>query len=295
MLELAERRWGASFFAEARARIAEGVRIVDPWLASGIRAALRGATPPAARQGDDGQLARVVTKIRKLRELAADQLGRPEGIAATAMANDLVVQYGLGSYAVRIDAGIHERMVDRWVPVAEGAVWRRSLAHAVGKACDVFVLSVVHHSRMHFFGRYADVVQAEYLFQISEARIARECERHLDAWRARRAELRPGDTVRERVSFCDSAVRAFELKLQQIVNEESGAPARRSAAPASPALEAAEEFARVEHEKRGTGWRSGGTRRTRENAAGTELGRSMELVRGMAPGGSAPKALPGRR
>lgn len=288
MLSLAEAQWGEAFFREARARLSQRSQVLDYWLATGIRAALLGAAPPAVRSGDDGQLARVVTKIRKLRELAANQLGRPEAVSATAVANDLVTTYELGDYAVRVDAGIQDQMVDRWVPVREGAVWRRELAHAVAKASGVFSLSVVQKSRMHFFGRYADVVQAEYLFQISAARIERECERHLKTWRIRHPNRQAGDARRERTSFCDSAVREFSRKLDQIVAEESGASEHDAA------LDTAEEFARVEHEKRGTGWRSGGTRRTHDNAAGRELGRSLEVVRGLSSSGEAPRRLASR-
>lgn len=297
MITLAEGYWGSQWFAEARNRLSASYHVVDYWVATGIRAALRDGAPPVARTGDDGQMARVVTKIRKLRDLAADQLGLPEAISATATANDLVTVYELGSYRVRLDARIQEQMVDRWVPIKEGAVWRRELAHGVAKASDVFALALVQKSRMHFFGRYADVMQAEYLFEISEARIDRECERHLDVWRVSREEVRAGDLVRERVSFCDSAVRAFCTKLGHIVIEEGAAVGRGRGGTGvkTEALDAAEDFARVEHDKRGMGWRSGGGRTTRDNAAGREVGRSLEVVRGLTTTGGAPKALPGKR
>lgn len=292
MVGIAEKAWTPGAFAEARRRRGERSRAIDYWVATSIRAALRGDAPPVARTGDDGQMARVVTKIRKLRELAANQLGLPEGINATAAANDLVTLYDLGDYQVRIDAGIHDQMVDRFVPIREGAVWRRDLAHGVARASEVFALSIVQKSRMHFFGRYADVVQAEYLFQISEARIDRECDRHLAEWKKTRGPVTAGDVKRERTSFCDSAVRAFCLKLQSIAAEADRAP---RAGSASPALARAEAFAQHEHEKRGSGWRSGGTRTTRDNAAGREVGRSLEVVRGVGSGAGGTKALPGRK
>lgn len=292
MLELACRSWGSPWFAEASQRIAERHAVLDSWLAAGIRSALRGGAPPMARSGDDGSMARVVTKVRKLRGLAADQLGRPEGITANAMANELVTLYGLGAYGVRLDAGIQRQMVDRWVPLKEGSVWRRVLAHAIAKAADVFALALPRTSRMHFFGRYSDVVEAEYLFSISEARIDRECERHLEVWKAGRVYLRAGDVVRERVSFCDSAVLAFDRKLEQILAEEG--PPSAALGAGQKAVEAAEAFARVEHEKRGGGWKAGGRRTTRDNAAGLKVGEALELVRGLTSSAPAQKALPGR-
>lgn len=295
MVRLGETFWGERWFVEARARISEGLPTLDYWMATSIRAALRESAPPAARTGDDGQMARIVTKIRKLRELAADQLGRPEAITATATANDLVTTYGLGAYAVRIDARIQEQMVDRWLVIEDTFVWKRALAHEIASANDVFSLTVVKKSGLHLFGRYADVVQAEYLFSISAARIERECERHLAEWKRTRVRAVAGETIRERTSFCDSAVNEFAKKLRQIAIDETVAVGgRRNTRVASRGLEAAEEFALSEHEKRGIGWGSGGRRVTRDNAAGAAVGRSMEVVRGMASGGGAQRQLKGR-
>jgi|GEM_PF-1301934 len=290
MISLAERRFGERWFVEARRLAAERHHLVDSWIASGIRAALRGAPVPVARTGDDGQMARVLTKIRKLRELGADQLGRPEGISATAMANDLIVAYGLGGYSVRIDAGIEAQMIDRWVPLQDGAVWRRTLAHGIAKASDVFALALPKLARMHFFGTYAAVVGAEYLFSVTEAQIGRECERHLGRWKEARRAARGGDTVRERISFCDAAVLAFCRKLEQIVREESAAvgETRHARAPSAP-LEAAEQFAHEQHEKRGSGWTSGARRATRENESGTRAGRALEILRGGLGSSSEPR------
>jgi hypothetical protein len=288
LLALAERRWGERWFVEARGRMGEGLPTLDYWVATGIRAALRQAAPPVARAGDDGQMARIVTKIRKLRELAADQLGLPEAIAATATANDLVTTYGLGSYAVRIDARIQDQMIDRWLVLDDSAVWKRVLVHAIAAANDVFSLSVKSKSGLHLFGRFADIVQVEYLFSISAARIARECERHLAAWKSARPRL-AGETLRERTAFCDSAVRAFERKLRQIADDE--VPSHRGGS--SRGLEAAEAFALAEHEKRGMSWGSGGKRVTRENAAGAEVGRSLEVVRGLSTTGGPQRKLTG--
>lgn len=295
MVELAERHWGARWFTEARGRLEQGLPTLDYWMATGIRAAIRNAAPPVARTADDGQLARVVTRVRKLRELAADQLGLPEAIAATATANDFVTTHGLGNYAVRIDARIQEQMIDRWLVLPDNQVWKRSLAHAIAAANDVFALTAAKQSGMHLFGRYADLVQVEYLFGICVARIERECERHLAKWKSTRARAVAGDTKRERTSFCDSAVIAFQAKLKQIAKDEaSPRPPGHAADAPSRGLEAAEAFAWAEHEKRGISWSSGGRRVTRQNDAGAEVGRSLEVVRGIEPTGGSAKQLPGR-
>jgi hypothetical protein len=293
LLRLAGRRWGDRWFAEARRHLGESYHVVDAWVATGIRAALREADPPIAREGDDGQMARIVTRIRKLRELAIDQLGTPEGINATAAGNDLVTSYGLGDYSVRIDAGIEEQMIDRHVRLENDAIWRRDLAHAVARHFDVFSLHVNSKSRMHLFGRYADVVAAEYLYEVTSAQIARECERHIDEWRSMVGRPPPGEVVRERVSFCDSAVAEFSRKLSAIAREERGT-GRSGGRSKSDALEAAEEFARTEHEKRGSSWHSGTGKVRRDNAAGRRVGGSLEVVRGMSASGGVQRRLPGR-
>lgn len=304
LVDLAERHFGARWFVGARAHLERPFRVVDYWVASGIRAALKDGEPPAARVADDGQLAKVLGRIRKLRDLAHDQLGRPEGITATAAANDLITTYGLESYSVHIDAGLHEQMVDRFVPLEDGSVWRRTLAHAVAAYCDVFSLAIPSHQRMHFFGRHGDVIGAEYLHSVSAARIERECEAHLRVWKQSR---RPsaGESRRERTSFCDSAAIAFRQKLVRMKSEDgagqpgSAGPSRIEAGgqpgSARPSrLEAAEDFADHEHDKRGSSWGSGGRRTYRENAAGRELGQAMEVLHGLDGAGGKPKALPHR-
>ena len=42
-------------------------------------------------------------------------MGRPEAVAATGQANDLVVAYGLEDYDVAADAVIPDQMLDRWL------------------------------------------------------------------------------------------------------------------------------------------------------------------------------------
>ncbi|MBM4321618.1 MAG: DUF2786 domain-containing protein, partial [Deltaproteobacteria bacterium] len=116
MIGLAARRWGDRWFAEAQAQAGERYALVDRWVACGIRAAERTeGVPPALRDTADEQLLRVVTRIRRLRELAADQQGLPEAIAATAMANDLVVLHGLSQHGVRVAAVDEDQLCDRWI------------------------------------------------------------------------------------------------------------------------------------------------------------------------------------
>ncbi len=288
LVDLAARRFAEPWFSAARAHLDDSYRVVDAWLASGIRAALRRADPPAPRVTDDGLLAKTLMRINKLRALAQNQLGLPEGITATATANDLVVAHGLESYAVRIEGDTHDQLVDLWVQLEDGATWRRTLAHAVATYCDVFSLVIAKKDRMHFFGRHADVVAAEYLYSVSAARIERECAAHLVAFKAR-ARRSSGETRSEKASFCHSAAAAFEDKLEHMKRLES------DELDLDRGLHIAEDFARSEHEKRGRSWGSGGTRTYRANAAGHALGDRMEILRGVGAGATdRPKGLPHR-
>ena len=286
LIELAAKHYGERWFEGARAVVGHSYRVVDNWVASGIRAALRDSDAPIARVIDDGQLAKILMRIKKLRDLGADQIGLPEGIAATAAANDLITIYGLEGYGVRIDSDVHDQLVDMWVPLEEGALWRRTLAHAVAAYCDVFSLAMGRAQRMHFFGRHADVVTAEYLFSVSAGRIARECADHIARWKRGRGATTAGETRSEKTSFCDSAAIAFKKKLDQLKADDDPR--------AEAMIDNAESFAADEHEKRGQSWASGGRRTYRENAAGRALGGSMEVVHGLAGANERPKALPHR-
>ena len=130
----------------------------------------------------------------------------------------------------------------------------------------------------------------EYVYSISAARIVRECEIHLETWRRLRSHLRPGETVRERISFCDSAVNEFRKKLRTIAEPES-LGGRQEESKTTQASLAAKEFAREEHAKRGQSWGSGHRRGTLDNAAGRELGRSLEVIRGLSSTGEAQRRL----
>ncbi len=280
LIDIVSRHFGARFFEGAKSRVGESYRLVDSWVASGIRAALRGGDAPVAKPIDDAQLAKVLMRIRKLRDLAADQVGLPEGIAATAAANDLVTGYGLEGYNVKVGE-VDDQMVDLFVPLDENALWRRTLAHGVAAYCDVFSLAMARGQRMHFFGRHGDVVTAEYLYSVSAARIMRECTAHIERWKRARGGSSAGETRSEKTSFCDSATMAFKRKLEAMKAEEGG----RSG------LEKAEAFADDEHDKRGQSWGSGGRRSYRDNAAGRAVGDAMDVTHGIArraaPGAAA--------
>ena len=283
LIALCQRQFGARFFAHV-ASIAgtERMSLVDAWVALGIRQALKGGDPPAPKAVDDDQMAKVLGRIRKLRQLAKDQRGRPEGVLATSSANDLATLHGLAYQGLDGQAGDElddDKVVDRFVVLPDGAVWRRLLAHDVAGYFDVFALSLPGAGRMHFFGAHADVVGAEYLFSVSARRIERECEAHLKSWKARRGKTTSAETRKEKTSFCDSAAVAFGRKLKGYREDPEGSTL--SSRAFGERLERAEEVARQEHAKRGSGWSSSGTKTYRENEAGKAVGASMEVLHGV--------------
>ncbi len=286
LLGLAKRAWGDAYFVVPTP--GDAYAEVDRWVTTGIRAALAGGPPPARRTGDAGDTAKVVTRIRKLRALAADQLGSPEAISATARANDLVTTYGLGDYAVQVPAGIDEQMVDRWVQVAPRQVWQRMLAGVVARFFGVFSLSMAKDARMHLFGRHADVVAATFLTEVSIEKIERACDAHIARWK--RTHRPNGGQVRsERITFCDNAVLGFRAKLQGIRDAE-----RKAGGDATDrALSEARAAAEVEHERRGLGWNSGARRTVRAHEAGQRAGAALSVAHGVGGGEGGPRMLKG--
>ena len=275
LLRLAGAEWGEAWFAAAD--VGASYRDLDRWLATGLRARLAGREAPRPRTGDEGQTAKVVARIRKLHALAAHRPGEAEAITAAGRANDLVTLYGLGGYQIQIDAGIDEQMVDRWVVLERRAVWNRQLGHAVARFFGVFSLSMARQGRLHFFGRFADVVAAVYLVEICREKILRACDRHVVAWKIEMPRT-AGETRSERVRFCDNAVFAFAHKLDAIRSDEP---------ETGSLLDEAEDFAAQEHGKRGSGWRVARNRTITRHEAGQAAGRALEVVRGLTPGDGA--------
>lgn len=289
LLALCGRQFGARFFAHvATIAATERMSVVDAWVALGIRQALKGGDPPGPKAVDDGQMAKVLGRIRKLRQLAKDQRGLPEGVLATSSANDLATQHGLayqGLDGQAADDLEDDKVVDRFVVMSDGSVWRRLLAHDIAGYFDVFALSVPGAGRMHLFGAHPDVVGAEYLFAVSARRIERECEAHIKRWKARRGKTTSAETRKEKTSFCDSAAIAFGKKLKSYRDDPDGVGTTSRAF--GQRLDRAEEVARQEHAKRGGGWSNSGTKTYRENEAGRAVGASMEVLHGVEGQASA--------
>ena len=280
LVQLAGEIHGAEHFVHAPT--APPCASVDRWLATGIRAAIGNKPPPAPKDAQEGKLIKVISKIRKLHALADAQVGSQEAITACGLANDLVTVYKLGGYELQVAAGLDEQMVDRWMSLPRGAVWRRNLAHEIARFFGVFSLHNAGKRRMHLFGRHADLVATIYLYEVCEAAIARGCGAHLKEWRMQERRAR-GEAAKERTDFCDAAVRAFRKKLRAIASESDHV--------GGPALESAEGFAAAEHRKRGKHWGSEAWRDQRTNAAGARLGGSLEVVRGV--GGGATRQIAG--
>jgi len=264
LVELVSAQWGPEFFRHARP--SRPYPEVDRWVVSGIRAAMAGRPPPEPKLCPEGDAARLVTRIRKLQALAAAQPGEPEAVTACARANDLITQYELGSYQVRLDEGIDDQMVDKWVGLRPRCVWQRHLCHSIARFFGVFSLSMARAGRMHFFGRHADVVATAYLVEVTIAAIERGADAHAREWKKHNR----GSARSEKVAFCGSATVAFAKKLRALKVDDTEVH-----------FDQARVFAGDEHLKRGLRW--GTARRTTvtHNDAGVRHGESLEVVRGL--------------
>ena len=278
LMRLVQSVFGGSWFRVAFEKTSEAHASLDWWIAVGIRAALNEAAVPVEASGDEEQLARVVGRIQKLRRLARSQLGRPEGRAACAKANDLLVRWDLGAYNVRLSEGIHDQMCDRWVVVGKRSVWRRQLAFQVAEYCGVFCLSRKSKGWMHFFGRHADVVTAEWFFEIWEAHILRSADLHIARFKDAQVG-RSRSTRSERVNFCDSAVLALSLKLQHLQDSHDAVAEAEEQIAARRGR--AEAFAGAQFQLRGRRWAMGTGKRVTMNAAGIAAGKNAPMGRGV--------------
>ncbi|MCB9546902.1 MAG: DUF2786 domain-containing protein [Myxococcales bacterium] len=273
LVALARFGWGAAPFAAAQA--ADPYPVLDAWITAGIRAALAGHPAPAPVDADEAQVAVVVRRVQKLRALAQDQPGTPEGRAAAARANDLIVTHGLGACHVALPADLGDALCDRWIGTGKRQPWRARVGFAVAAFCDVFALEHRSEGGMHLFGRYADVVAAEHLYGVATERIERRCAAHLAAQRAR--GLAGGALTRERTSFLHSAAHGFEASLRRARPAPDPEPARR--------------FAQAEHEKRGLRWGTGRGVGYTHSQAGFEAGSAIPVAK--AVGGRPPRGLLG--
>ncbi len=287
LVELAEGTWGAPLFVSARRALDQSYRVVDAWVVSGIRAKLGGGGPPVEAHIEEAQMVVAVRRVQKLRALALDQLGTPEGCLAAAKANDLIVTRGLTSYEVALPTSLGAEMCDQWIFIGKRKPWKASIAFAVAEFCDVFALAHKAYGGMHFFGSHADVVTAEYLCSVAIERIESRCQRHIEQWRAQNPGPMGGAVVSERTSFLHSAADGLATVLEQAKVQSRDDSSRTGD---SDAIQAAEHFARVEHDKRGRGWRGGSGVERAHNSAGYEAGSSLTLSRGIG-GRGRPKGL----
>jgi hypothetical protein len=187
----------------------------------------------------------------------------------------------LGSYRVKLDAAIDESMCDVWLKLPKTPVWQRQLAFLVARHFGVFAL---HHRMgwMHLFGRYCDVVTAEYFFHIWKEHIEREADAHIQ--RERSSVWGDDRNARSiRVEFGDSAVYALDLRLEAM---------RRASSDTSDDVHRvrrdAEHFAEVEHARRGESWGTARAKSISLNRDGMAAGASAPMGRGLQ-GAQAPK------
>lgn len=289
MVELASALYGDHYFVEPRKRLDESYRILDMWIATGIRAKLRGQEPPVAKDFDEQLTASVVSRIQKMRALAASQPGTPEAITATGIANTQITLYQLGSYQIRLDVNLDESMVDRWISVGKNVRWKRELGFDVADFCNVFALARPDQGWMHFFGKHRDIVATEYLYHVCLEHIERKCEQYIKEWKTT-IWWKPssGEVRSEKTSFCASAVRGISDKMKEIREIERleaqlspDSSEARGYRLTSEDLRKAEAFSAQEHVKRGMGWSHESSYSHTHNSSGYEAGQDVSLHAGV--------------
>lgn len=221
----------------------------------------------------------MIRRVLKLRRLAEASCGEPEGISATAMANDLVATWDLFDVRADLDEGKIDKMCDRWVYIGKRQKWRRSLAWAVGAYFDVYILAQRDRGTLHWFGKLSAIEAGLHLFEVAQAHIERCLTEHLKHW--------VGDHhVRtEATNFRYSATYGLGQKLSKLKADEASGAVGETALVAY-SFEAARTFAQEMAAKRGKKFRRGRKSKWSLNDAGVSAGRSVPM--GRAIGGRGP-------
>jgi hypothetical protein len=295
--DLASEVWGWLYFTEVD--VAEPSATVDGWIACGIRAAMCGGTRPARRKYAMEQQVSIIRRVLKLRRLAEDVVGTPEGISATAMANGIVTLWGLGDVRADIPEGVGDEMCDRYTFIGHRQKWRRQVAWAVGSFFDLYVLSQAKQGTMHWFGKNSAVEAGIHLFRVAEAHIERRLKDHMEEWDG---QGRPNGLHgrSEATNFRYSAAKSFKVKLTGLKAEAAeAAPDEASGAVPDEATEAFEaavsstammaynkelavSFAKGLLESRGVRTTTAKGASWTRNEAGTRAGRTVPMGQGMA-------------
>ncbi len=174
---------------------------------------------------------RIAERLAKLRKLAEDQAGTPEGELAAQIARQLMREHARARMGPAV-AGDPFRK--KRISLGKAAPWRRRLAVAVAKHCACVAAWPRGSADVVLFGRRSSVLIGEYLLLVT----LREVEGARQSWLRIRGGL--GDEVPDELrtplnAFCQSAVTSITSRLTALREQE------RDADPAGHALVLAED------------------------------------------------------
>jgi hypothetical protein len=165
-------------------------------------------------------------RIRKLRALARDQAGTPEGDAAARLARRLTLQHARDQ-ATRRYRGLPDAdpIAKRKLPFDGPERWRRRLAAATARHVGCVAAWPRGKDHAWLFGHRSAIEVGDYLYDV----LRREVDAACLTWIAREApmltleeaEADPAD-LRRRSSFCQSAVAAIDARLRELRDGEDG-------------------------------------------------------------------------
>ena len=186
---------------------------------------------PTVWLDSDAMTTKILTRILKLKALAKDQAGRPEGETAAELMRKMMLDHSIEE----VDLAAADREPDpnirHDVDLGQRSRWRRYLMANVADYCELTMTHYIRSSKGSFWGRASGCVIAEHLMTV----LAREIERAADAYMQTYATTpaEPGfiwespKTVR--FEFCFSAVSAVAAKLAKIKQKLADANAAGNA------------------------------------------------------------------
>lgn len=165
-------------------------------------------------------------RIAKLRALARDQAGTPEGKIAARLARKLV-HANAKQQASRRYRGLPDQdpMVKQRIDLHGSEAWRRRLVAAVARHVGCVAAWPRGGDHAFLFGHRSATTVGDYLYEV----LSREVQGSLAWWLAHdapmvgpaEAQADPEDT-RRRTSFCQSAVTAIDARLKEYRGREEG-------------------------------------------------------------------------
>ena len=182
----------------------------------------------------------IIKKIKKLMDLAKNQLGRPEGETAAKMAHKLMVAHAVTMADLSFEEQKRQDPLVEKSTEAGAGIWRRALLDIIAEHCNcrsayMSGARVKHDSDnksrkakqlFYFYGHQSDVEVAQYLYDICERQIAAACKKYLAGlskmytkpWHRRGYESGARRTLAN--DFKRSAVEGLQTKLVDMRGQE---------------------------------------------------------------------------